>query len=256
MKPKHKKKKKSPESYKIRAYRQTIDADGLVSSFVAVRQTDLHILAASAVDETAYESVYRYRNQLESYLAAHPNFLTSLTPLPFDTLAPPIVKEMLKAAIAVRVGPMASVAGAIAEFVGKDLLAAGEEEVMVENGGDIFLHRKKDCIVSIFAGQSPLSRRIGIKVPVTRMPLGICTSSGSVGHSLSLGKADSVTALASSTALADAAATRLGNAVTDAGSLNQALELAQTIPDLLGVVIIFDKQLGAWGEIDLVKTEG
>lgn len=256
MKPKRKKKKRSPESYKIRDYRQAIDAGGLVSSFVAVRQTDLHILAASVVDEIASESVYRYRNQLENYLAAHPKFLTSLNPLPFDALAPPIVKEMLKAAIAAQVGPMAAVAGAIAEFVGKDLLAAGEEEVMVENGGDIFLKRKKDCTISIFAGQSPLSRRIGVKVPVALMPLGICTSSGSVGHSLSLGKADSVTALAFSTALADAAATRLGNAVTDAGSLDRALELAQTIPGLLGVVIILDKQLGAWGEIDLVKTDG
>jgi hypothetical protein len=161
---------------------------------------------------------------------------------------------MLKAAAAADVGPMAAVAGAIAEFVGRDLLGAGLEEVMVENGGDIFLKRNRESVAAIFAGQSPLNQKVGLRIPQGLMPIGLCTSSGTVGHSLSLGKADSVTVLAPSALLADAAATRLGNEVTtgDQENINQVLRIARTIPELLGVIIICGKNMGAWGEIDLV----
>ena len=141
--------------------------------------------------------------------------------------------------------------------IGRDLLRTGIEEVIVENGGDVFIQRKNDCISAIFAGQSPLSQKVGIRIPVKRMPVGICTSSGTVGHSLSLGQADSVTVLAASTLLADAAATRIGNEVSSGGKekINHALEVAQAISGLLGVVIICGENIGAWGEIDLVGLD-
>jgi len=250
-----KRKKISPSAYNKRIYRQVIAADDLVSSFVTVKETDLHILAARNIAEEANHFVHRYRNQLENYITSHPGFLTTLVPLEYDTLAPPIVKGMLKAAAAADVGPMAAVAGAIAEYVGRDLLDAGLQEVMVENGGDIFLKRNKECVAAIFAGQSPLNQKVGIRVATTLMPVGLCTSSGTIGHSLSLGKADSVTVLAPSALLADAAATRLGNEVSAAGkeNINDVLALARTIQGLLGVVIICGKHMGAWGEIDLVE---
>jgi ApbE superfamily uncharacterized protein (UPF0280 family) len=250
-----KRKKISPSAYKKRSYRQAIAASaGLISNFVTVKETDLHILAAGNIEEDGYNFVHRYRNQLENYIVAHPDFLTSLIPLAADTLAPPIIKDMLQAAAAANVGPMAAVAGAIAEHVGRDLLGTGLDEVMVENGGDIFLKRNDDCVTAIFAGQSPLNQKVGIRIPAASMPVGICTSSGTVGHSLSLGQADSVTVLAASTPLADAAATRLGNEVSSAGKekINHALEVARAIPGLLGIVIICGEQMGAWGEIDLV----
>ena len=252
-----KRKKISPESYQERTYRKNITADGLVSSYVSVKETDLHILASGNTEKDGYDSVHRYRNQLENYISAHPDFLISLIPLNPDTLAPPIIKDMQRAATAANVGPMAAVAGAIAEYVGRDLLAAGLEEVMVENGGDIFLKRNADCIVSIFAGQSPLNQKVGIRMRAGSMPAGICTSSGTVGHSLSLGQADSVTVLAASTPLADAVATRLGNEISSDGkeSINHALEVARAIPGLLGVVIICGEHMGAWGEIDLVGLD-
>ena len=249
-----KRKKISPSAYKKRDYRQVITADDLVSSFVTVKETDLHILAA--VDSTAagYNFVHQYRNQLENYIAAHPDFLTALVPLEQDTLAPPIVKAMLKAAAAANVGPMAAVAGAIAEFVGRDLLDTGLQEIMIENGGDIYLKRNRECVASVFAGRSPLNQKVGLRIPQKLMPVGLCTSSGTVGHSLSLGRADSVTVLAPSVPLADAAATRLGNEVSegDQENINEVLGIAKTIPGLLGVVIICGKNMGAWGQIDLV----
>lgn len=248
----------TPASYRERSYRNIIDPDGMVSTLVTVRETDLHILAPVDVFESASQSVYRFRNQLENYINSHPGFLKAMRPLPMDLLAPPMIREMLQAAITANVGPMAAVAGVIAEYVGRELLVAGSGEVMVENGGDIFLARNKDCIASIFAGQSPLSGRVGIRVPRPMMPVGLCTSSGTVGHSLSLGRADSVTVLAGSTALADAVATRLGNEVTggEAGrQFDQALAVARQIPGIHGVVIILDQQLGAWGQVDLVALD-
>jgi ApbE superfamily uncharacterized protein (UPF0280 family) len=108
--------------------------------------------------------------------------------------------------------------------------------------------------VAIYAGESPLSYRIGIRLPAAMMPAGVCTSSGTVGHSLSAGKADSVTVVAASTALADAAATRIGNEVGNGCDIGRALELAAEISGLSGVVIVVGEELGAWGEIELVET--
>jgi ApbE superfamily uncharacterized protein (UPF0280 family) len=249
-----KRKKISPSAYIKRNYRQVIAADDLVSSFVIVKETDLHILAAVNSVAEGNNFVHRYRNQLENYIASHPDFLTALVPLEQNTLAPPIVRGMLEAAAAANVGPMAAVAGAIAEFVGRDLLNTGLQEIMVENGGDIFIKRNKECLAAIFAGRSPLNQKVGLRIPPRLMPVGLCTSSGTVGHSLSLGNADSVTVLAPSALLADAAATRLGNEVSagDQENINKVLEVAKTIPGLLGVIIICGKNMGAWGEIDLV----
>lgn len=252
-----KRKKIPPSAYSKRTYRQAVSAEDLVASSVTVKETDLYILAARNITEDGYHFVHRYRNQLENYIAAHPDFLTALVPLDQDALAPPIVKGMLKAAAAADVGPMAAVAGAIAEYVGRDILALGLQEVMVENGGDIFLKRNKECVAAIFAGQSPLNQKVGIRIPAFLMPVGLCTSSGTVGHSLSLGKADSVTVLAPTALLADAAATRLGNEVSAAGkkNINDVLAIARTIEGLLGAVIICGDNMGVWGEIELMELD-
>ena len=248
---KRKKGKIKPEAYRQRTYRQQVDSSGLVSFFVRYKETDLHILASAEMSAIAGDLVLSCRQQLESYIADHPGFLAALSPLAYDAAAPPLAKKMLNASRAAGVGPMAAVAGAIAEAVGKGLIKSGSAEVIVENGGDIFLARRQDCTVGIFAGASPLSGRVGINIKHSAMPIGICTSSATVGHSLSLGEADSVTVLAASTALADAAATRLGNEVRRKSGINPALEIARTIPDIRGVLIILGDQLGAWGDIEI-----
>lgn len=231
-----------------------VDPGALQATFIRVRETDLHILAEQEVSVPAHDLIVTSRHQIENYMGGHPLFAGSLTPLPQDNLAPALIQKMLKAAHAAGVGPMAAVAGAIAEFVGQGLLKAGfTREVMVENGGDIFLWRRQECLSAIFAGQSPLSNRIGLRIAPEKMPVGICTSSGAIGHSLSFGQADSVTVLALDTALADTAATRLGNELKAAGDMARALEVAKNIPGLLGVVVVKDEILGAWGDVELVK---
>jgi hypothetical protein len=250
------KRKNSPESYRERKYRKIPEPGGLRSCQVKVQETDLHILAPVDVVEITTHLVVQYRAQLENYLARCPDFVDALVPLKDDPTAVPLVREMLRAGLAADVGPMAAVAGVIAEYVGRELLKRDDcDEVVVENGGDIFMRRQKDCVAAIFAGESPLSYRVGVRIPAQDMPLGICTSSGTVGHSLSLGRADSVTVIARSTALADAAATRLGNEVEKGGDIGPALELAAKIPGLTGVVIVIDEELGAWGQVELVEID-
>ena len=147
---------------------------------------------------------------------------------------------------------MAAVAGAIAEFVGKELLRYSSE-VIVENGGDIFVSTAEEVIVKIFAGASPLSQKIGIKVLPSEMPLGVCTSSGTVGPSLSFGKADAVTIVSPSTALADSVATAIGNRVKKTDDIAFSLKVAESLPGIKGVVIIVGEKMGVWGNIELLK---
>ncbi|MBU0944541.1 MAG: UPF0280 family protein [Proteobacteria bacterium] len=253
------KRKKKPESYCKRTYRQLMSQAGMVTTQVRIKETDLHILAEQGVAEQATDLVLQYRNQLEGYIVKYPQFSATLDPLPQDKTAPPLVRDMLSAGIQAGVGPMAAVAGGIAEYVGKGLMAQGIKEVMVENGGDIFLQRSCACSVAIFAGESPLSYKVGLRVDPSQMPLGICTSSGTVGHSLSLGEADSVTVLARSTLLADAAATRLGNEVGavkggEAG-VARALDMLKKIPGIIGVVVICGELMGATGDVELVRID-
>lgn len=235
-----------------RRYRSWLAKDGLVPFRAAVQETDLYILAPTRLEREAREAIITFRHQIEEYMKANPSFQTSLAPLPADTRAPKIVKAMLAASQKTGVGPMAGVAGAMAQFVGAALLDR-TPEVVVENGGDIFMQISTERKIGVFAGDSPLTMRVGIRVPPERTPVGICTSSGTVGHSQSFGRADAVCVISPSATLADAAATALGNRVRGKGDIEQVLEQGQTIAGVEGIVIIVGDTMGAWGEYELVK---
>jgi len=147
---------------------------------------------------------------------------------------------------------MAGVAGAVAEYVGR-ALGAYSRDVIVENGGDIYMHTAQPVTVSIFAGPSPLSMKLGIRIPPEATPCGVCTSSGTVGPSLSFGKTDAVTVRAASTVLADAVATALGNRIQHPRDMEPVLEQAGKIPGVLGVVAILGDRIGLWGDLDIVR---
>jgi ApbE superfamily uncharacterized protein (UPF0280 family) len=239
--------------YEPRTYRHWIEGKDLIPFNVTVRETDLYIRATANLQRRAHQLALKYRYQLEGYIKRNPVFLKSLEPLPTPKYAPDIVKQMAEAAQMAGVGPMASVAGAIAENVGRGLLAFSTE-IIVENGGDIYLKSRKKRTVGIFAGESPLTGKIGLEISAQETPLGICTSSGTVGHSLSYGKADAVVAVSPSATLADAAATAIGNRVNKAGDINSAIEFGKGISGLKGVVIIKDDKIGVWGEVKLCET--
>jgi len=244
---------KSP-TYQPRAYRQWSKDKDLVSFNVVVKETDLYIRARRNLRAKAVKAIVRHRVPLEEYIQQHPLFLTTLEPYPVEDDAPAIVKEMAKAAQIVGVGPMAAVAGAIAEAVGKDLLLSSPE-IIVENGGDIFLKISKPRLVGVYAGSSPFTGKIALEVQPEETPLGVCTSSGTVGHSLSFGAADAVIVLSASTPLADTAATAIGNRVKSIDDIPQAIDWAQQLPELSGVVIIKDDKVGLWGKVTIVSVD-
>jgi len=232
-------------------YRLGIKDTDLVSFNVVVKQTNLYIRAQHNLKDKAFKSLLKHRRSLEEYIQYHPLFLTTLEPYPAEQNAPAIITEMTTASKIAGTGPMSAVAGAIAEAVGRDLLPFSPE-IIVENGGDIFLKTSKKRLVGIYAGESPLTGKIALEIKPQETPLGICTSSGTIGHSLSLGCADAAVALSSSTALADAIATAIGNMVKDIDAIPQAIEKAKDIPGLYGIIIIKDDKMGIWGKVKIV----
>lgn len=240
--------------YEPREYRHWIKGKDMVSFTVDIKETDLHIQAKRNLKRKALKSVMRHRSSLEKYIERHPNFLTTLGPLPLGEDAPNIVISMAAAAFKIGVGPMAAVAGAIAEGVGIDLLEFSPE-VIVENGGDLFLKSNSRRMVGIYAGESPFTGRLALEINPEETPLGICTSSGTVGHSLSLGMADAVIVLSASASLADAAATGIGNMIREVDDIPKAIKFAENVDGLRGVVIIKGEKLGVWGKIKLAHVD-
>lgn len=232
-----------------RGYRCLLNPEGLRTFQVRVKETDLWIAAERDLSREALEEVLRLRGQLEAYILENPDFLESLHPLPLDPLAPPVVRLMLEVAQKAGVGPMAAVAGALSEFVGRRLLEFSNE-VVVENGGDLFIRSFHPRRVLLYAGDSPLSMKLAIEIPPGEA-VGVCTSSATVGHSLSFGKADAVCVISPSSALADAVATMLGNMVRAPEDIPKALKRAQGIDGVEGAVIVLGGKLGVWGKYEL-----
>ncbi len=237
--------------YRERTYRNRISKRGLVSFQVKIKETDLYINADSDCRDAAMQSVHRHREFIEEYIRHNPPFLNSMSPVETDEFAPAIIREMTEASRRCGVGPMASVAGAIARNVGVDLMKCSDN-VIIENGGDIFLKlTNKDAIVGIFAGDSPLSYKVSIRIKHGGVPAGVCTSSGRVGHSLSFGRADAVCVTSESATLSDAAATAVCNRVRRAGDIKGALDFGLRIEGVMGVLIIMGDKLGILGNIEL-----
>lgn len=235
-------------SYASREYRGIISPKGLKCYRVCIKESDLFVCTKSDLSEIAFSSLEKYRRDLEDYARAHPGFVKAFRPFPATVFAPPIVCEMSEAASRFGVGPMACVAGAIADYVGRDLLEKSSE-VIVENGGDIFSAGGVQRTVRVFAGRkNPIFHLI---VSDTHNGIGICTSSASVGPSVSFGIADAVTVVANTATLADAAATFLGNMIRSAGDIGMALEKSAEYAEIRGVAIVAGGKIGLRGEIQL-----
>jgi ApbE superfamily uncharacterized protein (UPF0280 family) len=226
---------------------------------VVYKETDLYIGVRSdrftpELAKRTESLVRELRGRLERYIGEDPGFLHTLKPYTPAAAAPEIAHEMAAAARLAGVGPMAAVAGAFAARVGREL-SRFSKEVLVENGGDIFLKSSCRRLIGVFAADSPFTGRVALEIPSNMTPLGICTSSGVVGHSLSLGKADAVVVLAASAALADAVATAAANLVSGPEEVYRATEFASQVPGVLGVLSIKGDRLAAWGKIKLVPVD-
>lgn len=240
--------------YKERIYRNTLRQTDLVSFEAKLKETDLFLLANRNLRQQAQNSILRHREEIEGYIKKDPFFRETHKPYRVRRNAPLIVQAMAKAGFKAGVGPMAAVAGAIAEFVGKDLLSYSPE-IIIENGGDIFIVTSRPRRIGIFAGNSPLSNKLVIEIEPASTPLGVCTSSGTVGHSMSFGRADAVVVLSRSTPLADAAATAICNTIQKEVDIPKGIELAKEIEGITGLLIVIGSRMGVWGEIKLIDKE-
>lgn len=243
------------DEYTTRTYRHLHKGSGLTYFKVQVKQTDLAIgvdryCFSSFLAEQTEKLVVKLRGDLETYGAMQPAFFSSLEPIALLPGAPQIARRMAKAAAQAGVGPMAAVAGAFAEEVG---LFLGETcpNVIVENGGDLYIKTCSERRVAVFAGSSPFSGRIAVKVKPGESPLGICTSSGTVGPSFSFGKADAAMVKAPSAYLADAVASGLGNRVIDKENLLNAIDYGRQVRGVTGLLVIMEDKMAAWGDIEI-----
>ena len=243
-----------PSSYRQRSYRQPRGSDNC-SFEVRIEESDLWISGVkSDLEPLVYDRLLHYRKSLSAFLQRHPDWQESLVPVVAVDypLAPPLARQMMDVTEIAGVGPMAAVAGALAEAVGRDLLALSPE-LVVENGGDIFLAGCSEYRLAIFAGTSPLNGHLGIKVSASApFCCGVCTSSARVGHSLSFGRADAVTIVADNTALADAVATAMTNRVQEKVDLARVVESSLTLAGVFGAVAVMGDDLAAGGDIELI----
>jgi ApbE superfamily uncharacterized protein (UPF0280 family) len=257
---------KTGSDYVTRFYRDDLSVQDLTYLRVAVGESDLMIgvsaqrdldpnedaLVLSRLREEIAGELVRVRRGLKAYIYRHPSFRSSLVPLEVEPEAPPLVREMAEAAAKAGVGPMAAVAGAIAQAIGRFLMNRFED-VVVENGGDIFLQSSRSRIIGVYAGRmTKLSGRLAIRLGEDRFPIGVCTSAGTVGPSLSFGSSDATTVISKDAALADAAATAVGNRVVSESDIGGAIEFGSRIPGVEGIVVVKGVRFGTWGRVELV----
>lgn len=247
--------------YQPRTYRQHMGNSRFKSFTLTYKETDLWIginglHPNEKVKDFVYHQIVRLRRQLEEYIKTDPGFFTSLSPYRVLENAPDIAHKCSAAGTLAGVGPMAAVAGAFSQEIGKRVLEKFNiSEIIVENGGDIYADFIQPLLLSVYSGASPLSGKIGIEISPSLSPLGICTSSATIGHSLSFGKADSVTVLCRDAAVADAFATMLCNMVMSANDIGKVLDLSTRYEHILGVVIVIGDKIGARGNIRLVPLQ-
>lgn len=236
--------------YEERYYREFVDENDLVNTNLVELESDLQIYTRQCLSEKHRSLLRRIRGDISDYIKKHPEFIKSLIPIDVLPGDPEIVRHMKVASKAAGVGPMAAIAGAVNQYFAS---AVEEDEIIIENGGDLYIRSQRPRKVLIHAGESVLSDRFSLIIEDNEEGVGICTSSGKYGHSLSFGKSDAVVVVSKDTLLADSAATSLGNLVHSTEDIQKAIEFGRTIEGIDGIVIICDDAMGAWGSMKIVE---
>jgi uncharacterized protein len=205
-------------------------------------------ICCEAFEAVRYE-IIRQRKILEDYIKRHPEFQSSFEPLELKLGAPVVARRMACAAKLVGVGPMAAVAGAMAQLAVEAGIKAGAREAIVDNGGDIYLQASEAVIIGLYPGESGQISRLAFSLQACDTPISICSSSGKMGHSISLGQCDLATIIAQDAALADAAATMAANLVKTASDVEPALNKIVAVKGIQGVMIIKDGSVGLAGKL-------
>ena len=223
--------------------------------FEEINIDQTHIRLTSDLDNSDLKHyIYMIRQDLKRYISLNQDFLISMEPLRYDSdNLTPIVLKMYESSAKADVGPMACVAGTISEMSLNYLIENGSDYSIVENGGDIALINDKSVLCGIYSNNEILGNNIAFKIKSRKKPLGICTSSGKIGHSISFGQSDSVTVISKSPSIADGLATRIANEVTGKDSeskVSNALEIAEGYREFFnGVLIISGENVGTVGKL-------
>ena len=206
--------------------------------------------------KTAVESIRRNRKELEDYARSNLKFLYTLEPIPVPN-EPLVARLMAEAAEKANVGPMAAVAGVLADLAVNAMVLGGCEVAVVENGGEVSAVSDRPVDVALAAGDAPLSKRFGFRL--TDFPVGVATSSGRFSHALSFGDAEAATVFCRDAGLADAAATAVGNVVKGEdhrGAVQRGIDKALSIQGVEGVLIIYRGFTGTAGKIpQIIKVD-
>jgi hypothetical protein len=236
-------------------YRSRVTGD-LASWSLRAGESNIRIYSDAVEEDAALTFLLERREEIRAFGGAFPHFLTSLTPVPEpeNVDVPPVVRDMLRAGIAAGTGPMAAVAGALAEHVAQ-FLARKQKNVIVENGGDIFFYSGRPRTCAVYAGRSAFSFSLGISLTPDQFPCAVCTSSGTVGHSLSFGTADAAVVCARSGALADAFTTALGNMIRKPEDLKRGVGAITEKPGVTGALAVLQDQMAVKGHLTLVDLK-
>ena len=243
--------------FQPRTYRTQFNVSRFHSFEVKYLETDLWIGVDPSsfkieMKEIALAKIKELRGRLDEYIISEPFFKKSLKPFQPSEQAPFEAKEMAIAAEKAGIGPMSAVAGLFAREVGNEIIQNFlVEEMVIENGGDIYVLLKNELVLSVFAGESPLSERIGLVIPPEISKLGICTSAGTVGPSLSFGKADAVVVICEDILLADAFATAFGNKVKSPNDVEKVINQSEKYPEILSMLIICEDKVGLRGDFEM-----
>ncbi|MCL2789411.1 MAG: UPF0280 family protein [Desulfobulbus sp.] len=201
-------------------------------------------------------TVVEERRKLERYIARHPEFLTALVPVALLDDPPAAAIRMAAAAKLTGLGPMAAVAGTLAQMGAEAAMAAGCREAIVENGGDIFIHSDHEVTIGLYAGDNAIGDRLALRIHPENLPMALCSSSSKMGHSLSFGQCDLATVTARDGALADAAVTLVCNLITSERDLTPVLNRVGTIAGIDGILAVKNGKIALWGRLpELVRNQ-
>ena len=218
------------------------------------KETNLRV--ASPAFELITRTVVEQRRLLERYIARHPEFQSSLVPVVLLEQAPEVAQRMAVASDLTGVGPMAAVAGTLAQMGAEAAMAAGCPEAIVENGGDIYIHAASEVTIGIYAGDNAIAGKLAYHLEPDRLPLALCSSSSKMGHSLSFGRCDLATVVAKDAALADAAVTLVCNLINKEADLEPVLNEVGKIAGIDGILAVKNAKIGMWGKLPaLVRNQ-
>lgn len=233
-------------------YRESTTGSRWKDFQVKVETTDLLIKAGIDLSEKADMIVRKLRKELRDHIKIQQEFLTSLNPVERLPNRPEIINMMYEASETAGVGPMAAVAGAIAELTGMEL-REHSGEIIIENGGDIWMNISEPVVLNLFSGKFSFASETCIKMHPQDSPIGVCTSSARVGYSISLGKADAAVIICKSSCMADAIATETCNRVISEESITEAISFAVDLEPVKGAIIVFRDKMALQGDIELTE---